>query len=271
MLDRNFAEFVVLDLAGIEIPFARGYLAVDATIGARDYRFVNTHLEVGGAFGSAIQALQAPELIATFADEYLPLIVVGDFNASPLSPPAQAYAQMIAAGYADAWPASQPATDGFTCCFSETLDDPAGTLSSRIDHIFFRYPAPITVSEAQVLGDEPGDFLPVGLWPSDHAGVFAALQIPVADTDGDGLDDLVDNCIRQPNPVQRDTDSDGFGNYCDADFNQDGQIDFADLAYFRAQFMGNDPDADLDGDGNVGFIDLAIVRMLFFGPPGPAA
>ena len=47
------------------------------------------------------------------------------------------------------------------------------------------------------------------------------------DQDEDGVPDLEDNCIYQPNgplipdaggQIQRDTDADGYGNVCDADF-----------------------------------------------------
>jgi hypothetical protein len=60
--------------------------------------------------------------------------------------------------------------------------------------------------------------------------------LPVPDTDGDGIPDDVGNCIDVFNPDQRDTDGDGCGNRCDADLNNDGIINFADLAIFRALF-----------------------------------
>lgn len=37
------------------------------------------------------------------------------------------------------------------------------------------------------------------------------------DTDDDGLDDLADNCVSNPNPQQEDSDGDGAGDVCDAD------------------------------------------------------
>ncbi|MDH3589935.1 MAG: thrombospondin type 3 repeat-containing protein, partial [Gammaproteobacteria bacterium] len=53
------------------------------------------------------------------------------------------------------------------------------------------------------------------------------------DTDGDGIDDSVDNCSMRHNPDQVDTDNDGFGNACDADFNQDAMVDFHDVSMMR--------------------------------------
>ena len=81
----------------------------------------------------------------------------------------------------------------------------------------------------------------------------------------------MDNCLGQANADQRDSDGDGFGNWCDADLNNDNRVNFADLAIFRTKFGTSDPDADFDGNGSVGFSDLARLRALFGGTPGPSA
>ena len=103
------------------------------------------------------------------------------------------------------------------------------------------------------------------------ATVTVEVIMPVPDTDGDGIADDMDNCLGVFNPDQRDTDGDGFGNRCDADFNNDGVVNFADLAIFRSRFGTTNPDADLNGDGVVNFADLAIFNTLFGKPPGPSA
>jgi hypothetical protein len=72
------------------------------------------------------------------------------------------------------------------------------------------------------------------------------------------------------NPDQRDTDGDGYGNVCDGDLNNDGGVNFADLAIFRGRFVSSDADADFNGDGIVNFADLARFRQLFGAPPGPS-
>ncbi len=99
------------------------------------------------------------------------------------------------------------------------------------------------------------------------------------DQDGDGVPDDRDDCIAVPNgPLhpdvgghsQRDTSGDGYGNLCDADFDHNGIVNFADLAYIKAHFGTSDPDADLDGNGIVNFADLAITKSLFGNPPGPS-
>ena len=100
---------------------------------------------------------------------------------------------------------------------------------------------------------------------------------PLADSDADGVSDVEDNCIDAPNNPdaggnnQLDTDNDGFGNMCDADLDQSGYVDFADLTLFSAAFFSADPDADLDGSGYVDFGDLTIFSGSFFQSPGPAA
>jgi len=91
------------------------------------------------------------------------------------------------------------------------------------------------------------------------------------DDDGDGVPNGSDNCTLHANPDQTDTDGDGYGNRCDPDFDQSGNVNFADLARLRAGFFGSDPLLDLNADGAVNFADLAIVRQLFFAAPGPSA
>lgn len=99
------------------------------------------------------------------------------------------------------------------------------------------------------------------------------------DADADGIPDAVDNCQQAangstaPDPggnLQLDGDGDGFGNFCDADLNNDGIVDFLDLGLLKAAFFGSDTTADLNGDGVVDFLDLGRLKALFFQPPGPS-
>ena len=102
------------------------------------------------------------------------------------------------------------------------------------------------------------------------AGFFPVVFRPFTDTDGDGHADAADRCLLAPDPDQRDSDGDGYGDACDADFDNDGQVDFRDLARLRGAFFGSDPRFDLDGDGTVSFGDLARLRAALFRPPGPS-
>lgn len=107
--------------------------------------------------------------------------------------------------------------------------------------------------------------------------------IDSTDTDNDGVRDEVDNCINVANgtllPVpgdpagnsQRDTDSDGYGNMCDADLTQDGIVSLADFGVFRAAFgSAANPDSDFNGDGIVSLADFGIFRSQFGKAPGPS-
>jgi len=110
-------------------------------------------------------------------------------------------------------------------------------------------------------------------------GLMAFLQVDV-DTDADGVADFADNCRIisngpltpgiKPNQIQRDSNSDGYGNICDGDLNNDLFVNFADLAILKTLFfkpVASFPGAsegDLNGDGFVNFADLAILKTLFF-------
>jgi uncharacterized protein (TIGR03790 family) len=102
------------------------------------------------------------------------------------------------------------------------------------------------------------------------------------DSDGDGVPDARDNCLHFPNADQRDTNGDGFGNACDADFDGDGRVsagwgalppgvtgDLAALERAIAQ-RRYDADLDLDGDRDVDADDAGIASLWLFLPPGPS-
>ena len=92
----------------------------------------------------------------------------------------------------------------------------------------------------------------------------------LADVDSDGIYDSQDNCINVANADQRDTDGDGYGNICDADFNNDGVTNFIDLGTMSSMFFTADANTDLDGNGSVNFADLGLLKSMFFLAPGPS-
>jgi hypothetical protein len=104
----------------------------------------------------------------------------------------------------------------------------------------------------------------------DQIAVATVTVQVLDDADGDGITAILDNCTTVANPDQRDSDGDGYGNACDGDLDNDGQVNFADLAVFRTRFMTGNADADFNGDGIVNFADLARFRQLFGAPPGPS-
>jgi len=97
-----------------------------------------------------------------------------------------------------------------------------------------------------------------------------------ADSDGDGVLDTDDNCILHDNPDQRDTDGDGYGNWCDGDLNNDGSTNTLDLNLYKlahrsaAGDANYDVDADFNGDGAINTLDLNIYKGLHRKPPGPS-
>jgi hypothetical protein len=103
------------------------------------------------------------------------------------------------------------------------------------------------------------------------------------DFDGDGIPDNEDNCLDVANSDQRDSNSDGIGNRCDPDVNNDGRVDTSwgniypidsrgDLERIALTALNGpyDPDHDLDGDGSVNEHDLALAQLWLFRRPGPS-
>lgn len=97
---------------------------------------------------------------------------------------------------------------------------------------------------------------------------YSAMQ--VVDTDGDGVNDPVDNCVAVQNPQQTDGDGDGFGNLCDTDLNNDCITNVVDLGLLRSVFFTSDPAADFNTDGVVNVFDLGAMRSGFLLAPGPS-
>jgi len=119
------------------------------------------------------------------------------------------------------------------------------------------------------LGGHTGNFT-VRVASGDGASQQVALT--ETDTDRDGVPDSRDNCRTVANSNQRDSDSDGYGDVCDADANNDGIVNSVDLALVTGAFGGRGPNrADLNGDGFINALDLAQVRRLFGQRPGPSA
>ena len=90
------------------------------------------------------------------------------------------------------------------------------------------------------------------------------------DTDGDGVLDSSDNCTLKANPNQLDADSDGYGNICDADLNNDGIANSLDIPLFMSLFIARDIEVDFNGDGVVNTLDIPGLVALLFKAPGPS-
>lgn len=193
VLSGNYAINVGMDLGGVYVEFTRGFVIVDTVIKYESFRFVNTHLEIRSDPGSVfrvVQSAQMQELLGTI--DYLalsdpkPIIMVGDFNSSPedvpgsydgLLPYFPPYMQAVAAGYLDTWLLQSKYDEGYTSGFDENLDNPDDELTTRIDFVFLD-PLDLTIDKVKcyLVGDEVADMTPIGLWPSDHAGVVAKVK-----------------------------------------------------------------------------------------------
>jgi len=119
--------------------------------------------------------------------------------------------------------------------------------------------------------DDDGDLLVD--WPDDP-GCDSELDVSeLPDQDGDGVDDPLDNCLTLANAGQQDADQDGYGNLCDADFNDNGIVAANDVAAIAARFgfpaAGNE-EFDLDSSGVVGANDIARASSYFGLAPGPS-
>ena len=178
-------------LATYTAEFTRGWGAVNVTIKDHHFSVLNTHLEVGDDSLppnhplNLIQGAQAFE--AGIASSLLPqpVLFVGDINSSPnsgASDPRPAYfilTQLF--GLTDVWDIQfkPPLDEGFTCCQNELVDNPDSILDERIDVIladFGELEPKLDKAKFYLLGDQPADVTPSGLWPSDHAGVAAKLE-----------------------------------------------------------------------------------------------
>ena len=107
------------------------------------------------------------------------------------------------------------------------------------------------------------------------------------DDDGDGTLDVADNCRLLVTPDQTDTNRDGIGNRCDADYGDtavnpgDGVVNALDFSRFKDAYLtgdngalpddpGYNRDIDADSDGTIGPLDFAAFKSLFLRPPGPS-
>ena len=110
-----------------------------------------------------------------------------------------------------------------------------------------------------------GNASPIGSTPPP-----APVPPPVSDVDGDSVADALDNCSRVANLDQRDTNGDGYGNLCDADFNNNGIVDSGDGALLKAAFGQRSPDFDMNGNGIVDSNDAQMTKVRFGQAPGPS-
>jgi len=149
--------------------FPNGWIAIDAKLRGKTYRFVTTHLNTV----SPVQAAQTSELLSGPLDTDLPVMLAGDLNSDADAPSfanGPAYGILVSAGFLDVWGMLHPNDPGLTWpLFGK--DPPLGPTSpiERIDLIL-----------TKGSGIQATDILRIGTtapFASDHAGLVADLTL----------------------------------------------------------------------------------------------
>jgi len=156
------------------------------TIDGHPYTFVSLHAEadLAGAHLDGLRAVQLGEVVGAVVGAVggdARVVMMGDFNDVPGS---LMYQVVTGAGFTDVWAALRPGVIGFTCCHLPNLSDQIAPFSQRIDYVFTRGigggdPDGRLSGQIDRFGNVPSDRLPGPdhpIWPSDHAGVMAALR-----------------------------------------------------------------------------------------------
>lgn len=161
------------------VTITRGWGSADVSLHGQQFRFIVTHLENYIAQAPAtlfLQEAQAQELAlgpAYGLNE--PVIIAGDFNADALNndPSIATYNEMGALGFTDAWGARNPNVAGPTWPLLNSSPNNS-TAFQRIDYIWTK--GNVRALDVRQAGSASQDKV-AGLWPSDHAGVRAHLQL----------------------------------------------------------------------------------------------
>jgi len=177
---QNFAVNIGTVAPGIVLK--RGWVWARVTIDGDPYTFVSLHAEadLAGAHLDGLRAVQLGEVVGTVGGDAR-VVLMGDFNDVPGSLMHQV---VSGAGFTDVWALLRPGVIGFTCCHLPNLSDQIAPFSQRIDYVFTRGigggdPDGRLSGQIDRFGNVPSDRLPGPdhpIWPSDHAGVMAALR-----------------------------------------------------------------------------------------------
>jgi len=169
----QFVNEVVLPTPIGPVSLPRSWASVNAQFFGRPFLYINTHLE---SFDTNIRELQGEELRTGPANTSLPVIIAMDSNAQAIPLPKDpTYLDFRSAGYNDAWSRLFPRREGLTCCQDEADNNPVPQLYQRIDLVLTHGSVkPLGIA---LIGTDPRNRLPDGLWPSDHAAVAADLVV----------------------------------------------------------------------------------------------
>ena len=155
----------------------RGWIAADVQVHGKPWLVVGTH-----PAPSWVEAGETPhitELLGAVAGATRPTIIAGDLNLLPTS---AEYGQLAAAGFVDLWTLRNGSSPlRATCCHGddETLRDANDGLEKTIDYVMARAIPGYAIGPVQftIFGDNLTERTATGMWPSDHAGLFAQLVL----------------------------------------------------------------------------------------------
>ena len=177
----TFATYFSIPIGGTggaTLDFHRGFITVDVATAGKSIRVGNSHLEVGGPL-ALIQQAQAQEVVTAFASYPAPIVLAGDFNSPADGSGTTSYSLLTGAhggapALHDAWTMTtqhpQSATDGPTCCMD--IATSASAPDQRIDLVLVR--GNVSVAAMEVVSTQQ---TASGVWPSDHLGAVATLDI----------------------------------------------------------------------------------------------
>ena len=156
-------------MGSVDTAIDRGWCATTCVVDGSEtaIRFVNTHTE---AYDAESRDSQRTELLGAIAGSGTPLVLVGDFNATPDE-------VGMGSDLEDAWVRAGNPSEGpeaATCCQAGDLSNHEPRLTERIDYIWVR---DLPVESCVRVGTDPEDRTERGLWPSDHAALVATLVL----------------------------------------------------------------------------------------------
>ena len=160
------------NVGGFVLPVDRGWASVEAKLGKKRFRFVDTHLE---AFGDpTIREAQAKELTTGPLKTSRQVILVGDLNSGTTrhNEPEQPGDDLAFKALAGFGMKDNGAVQ--SCCYS-SLFDPAAIFDHTVDHVLTK--PGLKTMRAVVTGNKAGERTPSGLWPSDHGGVVSTVRL----------------------------------------------------------------------------------------------
>jgi len=159
------------------VALKRGYCRADLLLDGAAVTALSTHLESASA---PTRRQQAEELLDV-VPESGPVVVGADLNSGP-GTTTDAY-DTVTASLTDVHARLRSDADGDTCCQASSLRNDSSRLASRVDAVLTRDTSgPDAVERLGADADDrveaTVDGESVTVWPSDHAGVAATVELP---------------------------------------------------------------------------------------------